>query len=431
MRLKSAAICLIASSGTLCCATDRVLKHGFPELVGLLARPLHQLPSNLTQYTNAANYGAPSHNEVHPIQPGGSVIIGHKSTIVSSFAFGNASLYADSNGTLLPAHEWIPTKMDTIYDMASLTKVFTAVAVLRAIDEGKLNLDKKVALYIPDFATNGKENITVLMLLTHTSGFPPDPLPGLYDPSYKTMQQRVDAIIKHELADAPGSTYTYSDLNFMNLRFLVEKVTNTPFDEYVHSYTSELGMTSTFFNKGNNQSPSFHYYARMAPTEYQIEVLGDSEPERPQPVRGTVHDENAWALDGVSGHAGLFSTAGDVAILCQMILNNGTYGGKQILKPETVDLMFTDFNTAFPGNGHSVGFELNQNYFSGPMANPLAGGHTGFTGTTLVVDRASDTFMVMLAHRVHANRNWSSNNIVRQAVGYWVARSFGRDVAFP
>jgi CubicO group peptidase (beta-lactamase class C family) len=144
-----------------------------------------------------------------------------------------------------------------------------------------------------------------------------------------------------------------------------------------------------------------------------------------------VHDENAWALGGVSGHAGLFSTAEDVAIFCQMILNNGTYGTKRILKPETVDLMFTNFNTAFPGNEHSIGFELNQSYFSGPMANMLAGGHTGFTGTTLVVDRASDTFMVMLGHRVYPNRNWASNNIVREAIGYWVARSLGRDVSFP
>lgn len=325
-----------------------------------------------------------------------------------------------------PLPKWIQY---TIWPV--LTKVFTAVAALRAIDEGKLSLGKTVASYLPEFAANGKSNITVLMLLTHTSGFAPDPLPGLYEAPYKTMQQRVRAIIEHKLENAPGSTYTYSDLNFMNLRFLLEKVTKTPFEEYVYSFTRELGMTSTFFNKGNNQFPSFHYYARMAPTEYQIEVLGDAEPKRLQPVRGTVHDENAWALDGVSGHAGLFSMAGDVAIFCQMILNNGTYAGKQILKPETVDLMFTNFNTAFPGNEHSIGFELNQSYFSGPMANMLAGGHTGFTGTTLVVDRASDTFMVMLAHRVYPSRNWASNNIVREAIGYWVARSLGRDVSFP
>lgn len=358
-------------------------------------------------------------------------MIAHQGTIVSSFPFGNASLYADANGTLLPSEEWIPARMDTIYDMASLTKVFMAVAVLCAIDNHKLDYQKPVAEYLPEFAANGKGNVTILMLLTHTSGFPADPEPGLYDPSYTTMQQRVDAIIKHKLIHAPGTTYLYSDLNFMNLRFVLERVTNTPFDQLVYSFTRKLGMTSTFFNKGNLDASSNSFYPRMAPTEYQIEVLGPAEPERPQPVRGTVHDENAWALDGVSGHAGLFSSVGDVAILCQMILNNGTYGGKRILKPRTVDLMFTDFNTKFPGNEHSIGFELNQFYFSGPMANMKAGGHTGFTGTSLVVDRASDTFMVILAHSVHPNRTWSSNNIVRQALGYWTARSLGRDVAFP
>ncbi|KAJ5669096.1 hypothetical protein N7462_010166 [Penicillium macrosclerotiorum] len=422
---------LIASLGLLSVATDRVLRHGSPESVGLLPEPLLQLPVNLSQYTHPANYGSHSYGKVHPILPGGSVMVGHKSTVVSSFAFGNISLYADANGTLLPSDKWLPARMDTMYDMASLTKIFTAVAVLRAIDDGSLDYRKPVATYLPEFAANGKSNVTILMLLTHTSGFPADPEPGLYDPIYKTMQQRVDAIITHKLANAPGSTYTYSDLNFMNLRYILERITKTPFEELVYSFTKELGMTSTVFNKGNIGADSFPYYSQMAPTEYQIEVLGDAEPERPQPVRGTVHDENAWALDGISGHAGLFSSVGDVSILCQMILNNGTYNGKRILSPRSVDLMFINFNTKFPGDEHSIGFELNQFYFSGPMANIRAGGHTGFTGTSLVVDRNSDTFFVILAHSVHPNRTWSSNNIVRETVGYWVARSLGRDVTFP
>ncbi|KAJ5808770.1 hypothetical protein N7474_010039 [Penicillium riverlandense] len=427
----TAIIGLLTSLSPLVWASDRVLRHGSPESVGLLPRPLQEMPANLSRFTLPANYSSYSYDEIHPIQPGGTVIVGHKSTVVSAFAFGNTSLYANANGTLLPKSEWTSTRMDTIYDMASLTKVFTAVAALRAIEEGKLDLHKTVASYLPEFATNGKENVTILMLVTHTSGFPPDPEPGLYMPKYKTMQQRIHAIITNKLANPPGSTYTYSDLNFMNLRFVLERVTGMPIEDQIRSFTEPLGMASTFFNKGNIGADDNPYYSRMAPTEYQIEVLGPLEPQRPQPVRGTVHDENAWSLNGVSGHAGLFSTAGDVAILCQMILNNGTYAGHRILKPETVDLMFTNFNGKFPGDAHSVGFELDQYYFSGPMANMLAGGHTGYTGTTIFVDRASDTFMVTMAHRVHPNRNWSSNNLVREAVGYWVARSLGRDVAFP
>ena len=431
MKLRSLFEICIASFGLVSVAADHVLKHGSPESVGLLPQPLAQMQLNLSQYTKPANYGSHSYNEVHPILPGGSVMVGHKGTIVSAFAFGNASLYANANGTLLPPDQWIPAQMDTIYDMASLTKVFTAMASLRAIDDGLLSLDETVATYLPEFAANGKDNVTILMLLTHTSGFPPDPEPGLYDPIYQNMQQRVDAIITHKLVNVPGSTYTYSDLNFMNLRFVLERITTYPYQDLVYSFTKELGMESTFFNSGNVGADDFYFYPRMAPTEYQIEVLGNSEPHRPQPVRGTVHDENAWALDGVSGHAGLFSTVGDVSILCQMILNKGTYGGKEILSPQAVDLIFTNFNAKFPSDAHSVGLELDQYYFSGPMANVQAGGHTGFTGTSLVVDRASDTFMVLLAHAVHPNRTWSSNNIVREALGYWVAQSLGRDVPFP
>lgn len=421
----------LMSGGLVNSAVADVLKHGSPESVGLLTKPLKEMETNLSRYTVPADYGSSTYNNVHPIQPGGSVIVGHESTIVSSFAFGNTSLYADSNGTLLPKDEWTPTKVDTIYDMASLTKVFTAVAALRAMDDGKLELEKTVASYMPEFAANGKENVTVRMLLTHTSGFPADPQPGLYSPKYKTMEQRVDNIIHYPLEDAPGAKYRYSDLNFMNLRYLLERVNGRSMEELIHSFTSPLGMTSTFYNAGNKPPAQVSQYDRMAPTEYQIEVLGDDEPQRPQPVRGTVHDENAWALDGVSGHAGLFSTAPDVAKLCQMIINNGTYGGKRILSRKSVDMMFTNFNEKFPGDGHSIGFELNQYYFSGPMASVLTGGHTGFTGTTLVVDRPSQTFFVMLAHRVYPNREWSSNNIVREALGYWVARSLGRDASFP
>jgi CubicO group peptidase (beta-lactamase class C family) len=140
----------------------------------------------------------------------------------------------------------------------------------------------------------------------------------------------------------------------------------------------------------------------------------------------------AWGLNGVAGHAGLFSTVMDTAKFCQMILNNGTYNGKRILSKASVDLIFTNFNARFStGSYHGVGFELNQYYTAGPMANMLAASHTGYTGTTLVIDRASNTLFLHFANRVHPSRNGSSNNIVREAVGYWVAKALGRDVAFP
>ncbi|XP_044718898.1 beta-lactamase domain-containing protein [Hirsutella rhossiliensis] len=189
-------------------------------------------------------------------------------------------------------------------------------------------------------------------------------------------------------------------------------------------------MNTTYFNRGNVEGVASNL---VAPQEFQADVMGPGrgEPERPQPVRGSVHDENAYALEGVGGHAGLFSTVDDTARFCQMILNNGTYGGRRILSRAAVDLVFTNFNARFPGQDHGIGFELNQYYTAGPMANPLSASHTGFTGTSLVIDRASGCFLVFLANRVHPSRKWASNNIVRQTLGAWVAKALGMDVQFP
>ncbi|KAF9892524.1 hypothetical protein FE257_001633 [Aspergillus nanangensis] len=409
---------------------DDTLHQASPESVGLLPAPLHAMQINITSYEKPANYGASSYNEIHPIQPSSAVIVAHNRAIVSRFAHGKASLYASVNGTTLPPSQQEPAHPDTIYDLASLTKLFTTIAALRQLDAGRLALNATVASYLPTFAAQGKQSITILMLLTHTSGFAPDPSPPLYDPVYNSVAERRAAILNQPLADPPGSTFTYSDLNFMTLGLVLESITDTPLDELVAEYTATLGMHDTFFNRGNVEHLAV--YSRIAAQEFQIAALGgDLEPVRPQPVRGTVHDENAWALDGVSGHAGLFSTVDDTAILCQMILNNGVYAGVRVLSEHAVDLIFHDFNARFPGDAHGLGFELDQEYTAGPMASPKTASHTGFTGTSIVIDRPSNTFFVLFANRVHPSRNWSSNNIVRKALGYWVAKALGRDVAFP
>lgn len=407
------------------------LKYGSPESVGMLSGPLTEMVTNLTAYTHAANYGTPTHNLVHPVEPGSVTLIGHDSTIVKLVAVGKRNLYANVDGDLLPSELQEDATIDTIYDMASLTKMFTTVAALRQLDTGKLKLNSTVASYIPQFAVNGKENITILQLFTHTSGFDADPVPALYSSNYTTNAERINAILTQKIINPPGSTFLYSDLNFMSLMLVLERITGQPIDALIYEYTIPLGMKATFFNRGNIEGPKFPFYRSMATQEFQIAVLGEEEPQRPQPVRGTVHDENAWSLGGVSGHAGLFSTVSDTAIFCQMILNNGTYGGHRILSPEVVDLIFHNFNTKFPGDEHGLGFELNQYYTAGPMRSLLTASHTGFTGTSMVIDRGSNSFWLHFANRVHPDRRWSSNNIVREAVGYWVAKSLGRDVAFP
>jgi hypothetical protein len=140
-------------------------------------------------------------------------------------------------------------------------------------------------------------------------------------------------------------------------------------------------------------------------------------------VWGEVHDENAYSLGGVAGHAGVFSCAWDLAVLCRALLNGGAYGDARILAPESVDLLFHDFNTAFPGDDHGLGFELYQHWFMGAMATPRTAGHTGFTGTCLVLDPTTDTFLVLLGNSVHPVRTWRSGSAPRVAAATHLARA--------
>ncbi|CAH0047257.1 unnamed protein product [Clonostachys solani] len=409
----------------------RVLKHGSPESVGLLPQPLNAMIQNITSYTEPRNYGAASFQEVRALEPGSVNLVARHGTIVSAFAVGHRKLYADANGTLLEPEEQENATFDTVYDMASLSKLFCTIAVLREVDAGRIDLNQTVATYLPEFGANGKENITVINLLTHSSGLLPLPTPDLWKSNYSSIDQRVATLLTLPPQVPPRTQFIYSDIGFMTLRYMLERITGRNFELLVYSYTIPLGMNSTFYNRGNLEGPLNPFYHRVAPTEFEIEAQGPEEPPRPQPVRGTVHDENTWALGGLSGHAGLFSTVGDVAVFCQMILNNGTYGQHRILSQKSVDLIFTDFNAEFPGNNYGAGFALNQSYTQGSMQSLKTASHSGFTGTTLAIDRPSDTFWIHFSNRVHPSRYYGTNNPVRRAMGYWVAKSLGRDVPFP
>ena len=268
------------------CKHENYLIHGAPESVGLLSRPLELAVANITDYTHAANYSDYSYNETHPIEPGSANIVGRCSTIVAEWADGKRNLYADVNGTRLSPDKQEDATIDTIYDMASLTKLFTTIAALQQIDAGTLDLHATVASYIPKFAIHGKDNITILMLLTHTSGFAPDPVPPLNSAVYKTYKQRINAIITQKIENEPGSTYLYSDLNFMTLFLVLEGITGKKLDDLIAAYTVPLGMKSTFFNRGNLYLPEFPQatYDRTATQEFQIAMLGPKEPRCPQPV---------------------------------------------------------------------------------------------------------------------------------------------------
>jgi CubicO group peptidase (beta-lactamase class C family) len=295
----------------------------------------------------------------------------------------------------------VHARTDTIFDLASVSKLFTAIALVQQVQAGMIDLDRTVASYIPAFAANGKQTVTVRQLLTHTSGFPAW-LP-LWS-SQPTPEARIQAVYDAKLSNPPGTTYLYSDLNMITAGKLVELAAGKPLDQVVHDrITGPLGMRDTGYN------PPASELDRIAATEYQ------TAPPRGM-VRGSVHDENAWALNGVAGHAGVFSTADDLAVLAQTIINGGSYGDARILSEDSVDALMHNENAAFPGNSHGLGFELDQMWYMDGLSGPETAGHTGYTGTSIVIDRASRSFVILLTNRVHPSRNWGSNNPARRAV---------------
>lgn len=384
------------------------LRPGSAASAGLDAEPLHGLTDQLDEWTK------PMPETGHPMYPGAVVLLASEATVVCRKAIGTALKYADVDGTVLAEHRQIPMRTDTIFDLASLTKLFTSVVTLQLIEDGTVDKYAPVAKYVPEFAANGKSEVTVEQLLTHTSGFRPDPKPSLWE-GYDTIPERVHAILTTPLMNPPGSTYLYSDLNMMSLQQLVERLTGDGLDDLVSERIARrIGMHDTMFN------PPEHLKRRVAPTEYQV---GAGSSGRGL-VWGEVHDENAWALGGVAGHAGLFSTVDDLARFGQALLNGGSYGGRRMLEEHTVDDVFTNYNQRFPGQQHGLGAELDQIWYMGGLASPRTAGHTGFTGTSIVVDTESRSVAVLLTNRVHPSREWSSGNPARRACGTQLARAY-------
>jgi CubicO group peptidase (beta-lactamase class C family) len=362
----------------------RTLRIGTAEQAGLLPEYADKIPGDNAygSMPGSGNNGYSRH--------AGSVVLAARNGVIAEYAAGGYNLrYADRQGTELPRDQWIPATKDTLYDLASLTKLFTSILAMQLVDRGQLDLDTAVATYLPAFAANGKQDVTIRQLLTHTSGLPPDPVPGLW--TYPSHEAMVNVVLTHPLQAPPGTTRIYADLNMLSLQFLLEAVTGKPLDVLVRERITEpLKMTDTMFN------PPASLKYRIAAEEYETT-------ENRGLVWGEVHDENSWALGGVAGHAGLFSTAHDMAILCQMMLNGGRYGNARILSRDSVLAMLTD-NQDIPGpNG--LGFELYLPSYQGALATPFTFGHTGFTGTSIVVDPTTQSFVVLLTNNVHPNRD--------------------------
>ncbi|WP_418607855.1 serine hydrolase [Georgenia sp. SUBG003] len=314
-------------------------------------------------------------------------------------AVGHSLRWADP-GTELPASEQVAVRTDTMFDLASISKLFTAVAVMQLVESGEIALEDPVAEHLPAFAANGKAGVTVEQLLTHTGGLP------AWVPLYARpdLDARLAAVYDVAPAYEPGTRYLYSDLGLITLGKIVESVSGQPLDEYVGAHiTGPLGMTDTMYN------PPAELLPRIAATEYQPAIGRGL-------VHGEVHDENAWSLGGVAGHAGVFSTADDLAVFAQMLLNGGRYGQARILEPATVQEMMRDRTGGISSNHRGLGPELEAWFYHDALTSPGSAGHTGYTGTSLVIDPWTDTIAILLTNRVHPSRDWGSPNPQRRAV---------------
>ncbi len=304
--------------------------------------------------------------------PGGVLLVGHNGRVIYRKAFGSRSVE--------PVRE--PMTVDTIFDLASLTKcIATTTSIMKLVQDGRVRLNDPVAAYLPEFAQNGKQDITIRELLTHYSGLAPD---LDLKSSWSGRDGAFEMAMAQKPMNPPGSRFVYSDINFEVLGFLVEKVSGEPLNEFAAEHVFvPLGMRHTRF------LPPEPWRSQIAPTEYD---------EHGVMLRGTVHDPTARRMGGVAGHAGLFSTASDLSLFAQDLLS-----GFRILNPATVEKMSTPQQSANAPSLRGLGWDIDSPFASnrGELLPVGSFGHTGFTGTSLWIDPVTNTYIVLLANSVH------------------------------
>jgi CubicO group peptidase (beta-lactamase class C family) len=330
---------------------------------------------------------------------GGVVLVGDRADIVFERAYGRTS--ADSNAP--------QTALDTIFDIASLTKVVaTAPAVLKLAEEGKISLVDPVARWFPEFFGKGKDDLLVLNLLTHTSG-----LDDFSLASQDPIQSAVEGAAWQKLKGEIGSRFHYADINFILLGEMVRRVTGQSLDQYAAlSFFTPLGMKDTSFNPAGDKVP------RCAAT-----IAADNAARV-----GQAQDILARQLGGVAGHAGVFTTARDLARFCRMILNEGTLDGKRILSARAVQQMTVPY---FSRNGKVVrglGWDIASPYSSpkGTGFSEVSFGHTGYSGSSIWLDPSEDIFVVFLTSRLDY-KNTREFNQLRSDLSTLAAAIFAPD----
>ncbi|WP_310571176.1 serine hydrolase [Gemmatimonas sp.] len=348
-------------------AADMTATSGLPErepaAVGMSSARLSTIDRVVQRGVDAGGY------------PGASVVVGRKGYSVLSRGFGALDW---SGRTRVSSQE-------SIYDLASLTKVVaTTTAIMVLYDAGKVDIDAPVSRYLPDFSGGLRDQVTVRHLLTHRAGLPAGR--ELWRIA-KTPAEARAAVLASPIQCAPGNCYEYSDLGADLLGFVAEAASGQKLDTFLErTVFAKLGMSDTHFR------PDAMSAGRTAPTEIA--------PPRGYPLRGEVHDENAYALGGVAGHAGLFSTAEDLSVFAQMLLDGGVYNGVRVVSDSAVALF-----TKRAAGHRALGWDTcDGGAGCGQYMSERAFGHTGFTGTSLWIDPDRQMFVILLTNRVHAAR---------------------------
>ncbi|MEW6068806.1 MAG: exo-beta-N-acetylmuramidase NamZ domain-containing protein [Nitrospirota bacterium] len=321
---------------------------------------------------------------------GAVIMIGNQGKVPYHRAFGYR--------TIKPKK--IPMSIDTIFDIASLTKVVaTTTAVMQLFEKGKLRLDVPVAEYWPEFKANGKEQITIRQLLTHYSGL----RPGLsLTPEWDGYDIALKKIIEEKPVYTPGTRFVYSDINFKILGEIVRRISGQPLNTYCEeNIFKPLGMSNTCFN------PSPTLRERITPIQGENGIKGGA---------GEVHDPSCSRMGGVAGHAGLFSTTGDLSIFIEMLLAGGTYNGKYILSPLTIEKMTTPQSPPNKMVLRGLGWDIDSPFSSsrGGLFPVGSYGHTGYTGSSVWIDPATKTYVILLLNRIYPGNNGDIPNLRSQ-----------------
>lgn len=327
--------------------------------------------------------------------PGAVVLVGTREGVLYRKAFGYRALSPGKR----------PMAVDTLFDLASVTKVIaTTTAVMQLVEKKTLELDDPAAVYWPEFGSNGKAGITIRHLLTHYSGLRPDL-------DLKSKWSGYDAAIGMLLSEspscAPGSSFIYSDINFLVLGELVRRVSGLSLDEYCQkNIFGPLGMKDTVFR------PASGICARMAKTS-PVNAKGG------HAACGAVHDPTASRMGGVAGHAGLFSTVDDLSVFARMVLDKGMVKGVRILEPETVDMMTSPQSPSEREPVRGLGWEIRPAFAPNTDGLAMSGsvGHKGYTGTEVSIDPVSGTYYIILTNRVHMGGKGDAAGLRMQIAG--------------